>query len=76
MGVRHRATCYGINAGGDGRPDSATPPMARAACGAWHTTKAYTFGIKNPASKLKDKAVYARSDVHVSGNKAIPRNGA
>ncbi|MBM4033220.1 MAG: hypothetical protein FJ291_15760 [Planctomycetes bacterium] len=39
-------------------------------------THTHTFGIRNPASKLKDKAVYARSDVDLSGSKAVPRNGA
>lgn len=37
--------------------------------------RTHTFGIKNPAQKLKDKAVYRRSDVRVSGGKAVPRNG-
>lgn len=37
--------------------------------------RTHTFGIQNPATKLKGKAVYARSDVRVSGGKAIPRNG-
>jgi DNA modification methylase len=33
------------------------------------------FGIKNPAQKLRNKAVYARTDVKVSDGKAVPRNG-
>ena len=37
--------------------------------------RTHTFGISHPATKLKGKAVYARSDVRVSGGKAIPRNG-
>ena len=38
--------------------------------------RTHTFGLRNPASKLKDKAVYRRSDVKVSGGKAISRNGS
>lgn len=38
-------------------------------------SRTHTFGISHPASKLKGKAVYARSDVVVSGSKAVPRNG-
>ena len=37
--------------------------------------RTHTFGLRNPATKLKDKAVYRRSDVVVSGGKAVPRNG-
>ena len=37
--------------------------------------RTHTFGISHPATKLKGKAVYARSDVRVSGGKAIPSNG-
>ncbi len=37
--------------------------------------RTHTFGIKNPAEKLKGKAVYCRTDVKVSGGKAVPRNG-
>jgi len=37
--------------------------------------RTHTFGIRDPASKLRDKAVYRRSDVKVSGGKAVPRNG-
>jgi hypothetical protein len=35
----------------------------------------HTFGLKLPASRLKDKAVYQRKDVKLSGGKAVPRNG-
>lgn len=35
----------------------------------------HTFGLKYPAKKLSGKAVYSRSDVKVSGGKAVPRNG-
>jgi hypothetical protein len=37
--------------------------------------RTHTFGIKNPAAKLKDRAVYQRSDVKLSGGKAVPANG-
>jgi len=37
--------------------------------------RTHTFGIRNPAKKLKGKAVYQRTDVAVTGGKAVPRNG-
>lgn len=37
--------------------------------------RTHTFGVKNPASKLKGCAVYSRSDVILRGGKPIPRNG-
>lgn len=37
--------------------------------------RTHTFGLKHPASRLRDKAVYRRSDVVVSGGKALPKNG-
>lgn len=37
--------------------------------------RTHTFGLSNPATKLRGLAVYERSDVRVSGGKAIPRNG-
>lgn len=37
--------------------------------------RTHTFGIQNPAERLKDKAVYRRSDVRISGGKVVPRNG-
>jgi hypothetical protein len=37
--------------------------------------RTHTFGIKNPATKLKGKAVYQRSDVKLVGGKAVPANG-
>jgi hypothetical protein len=37
--------------------------------------RTHTFGLRNPARKLKGKAVYVRSDVRVSGGKAVPANG-
>jgi len=37
--------------------------------------RTHTFGISNPAAKLRGKAVYARSDVAVVRSKAVPRNG-
>jgi hypothetical protein len=38
--------------------------------------RTHTFGLKNPATMLKGKAVYQRSDVTISGGKAVPKNGA
>lgn len=38
--------------------------------------RTHTFGVKNPAQKLRGKAVYARKDVHIKDNKAVPRNGS
>jgi len=37
--------------------------------------RTHTFGIKNPAAKLKGTAIYQRSDVKLSGGKAVPANG-
>ena len=37
--------------------------------------RTHTFGLKLPAARLKDKAVYQRKDVKLSGGKAVPRNG-
>jgi len=37
--------------------------------------RTHTFGLRNPAAKLKNAAVYKRADVKISGGKAIPRNG-
>jgi hypothetical protein len=37
--------------------------------------RTHTFGLSNAAAKLRDKAVYQRSDVKISGGKAVPRNG-
>jgi len=37
--------------------------------------RTHTFGVKNPAKKMKNKAVYMRSDVEVHGGKVIPQNG-
>ena len=34
-----------------------------------------TFGLKRPATKLRGKAVYTRSDVVISKGKAVPANG-
>jgi hypothetical protein len=36
---------------------------------------AHTFGLRNPASKLKVKAIYQRKDVKLIGGKAAPGNG-
>lgn len=37
--------------------------------------RTHTFGLRLPATKLKGKAVFQRSDVMVSGGKAVPKNG-
>lgn len=37
--------------------------------------RTHTFGLKYPAKKLKDKAVYMRSDIKLSGGKPTPVNG-
>lgn len=38
--------------------------------------RTHTFGVKNAASKLRDKAVYKRHDVVIRDGKPIPRNGS
>jgi hypothetical protein len=37
--------------------------------------RTHTFGVRNPATKLRGKAVYQRSDVVVRGGKPVPFNG-
>jgi hypothetical protein len=37
--------------------------------------RTHTFGVKNAAKKLRDKAVYHRKDVAIRDGKPIPRNG-
>ncbi len=37
--------------------------------------RTHTFGLRNPAKKLKDKATYQRADVHLSGRKPTAFNG-
>jgi hypothetical protein len=37
--------------------------------------RTHTFGVKNPASKLRGKAVYCRADVTTREGKPVPRNG-
>lgn len=37
--------------------------------------RTHTFGVKKPASKLRDKAVYRRDDVMIRDGKPVPRNG-
>jgi hypothetical protein len=37
--------------------------------------RTHTFGVKNPATKLKGKAVYLRADVVVKNGKPVPKNG-
>lgn len=38
--------------------------------------RTHTFGVKNPAKKLAEKAVYTRSDIVLRDGKPIPRNGS
>jgi hypothetical protein len=37
--------------------------------------RTHTFGVRNAAKKLRDKAVYRRQDVVIRDGKPIPRNG-
>jgi hypothetical protein len=37
--------------------------------------RTHTFGLKQPSKKLRNKAVYLRSDIHLSGGKPTPING-
>ena len=37
--------------------------------------RTHTFGVKNPAKKLKDKAVFRRNDVQIKDGKPVPTNG-
>jgi len=37
--------------------------------------RTHTFGVKNPASKLRGKAVYRRSGIKLVGGKPVPANG-
>jgi hypothetical protein len=37
--------------------------------------RTHTFGLKNPAAKLKDKAVFRRNGIRLSGGKPTPTNG-
>lgn len=37
--------------------------------------RTHTFSVSSPARKLKDKAVYKRSDVVIRDGKPVPRNG-
>jgi hypothetical protein len=36
--------------------------------------RTHTFGLRDPARKLKGKGVYSRRDVRVSGGKAVVKN--
>lgn len=38
--------------------------------------RTHTFGIREPATKLRGKAVYARTDVVIRNGKAIHKNGS
>jgi hypothetical protein len=37
--------------------------------------RTHTFGVRNAAKKLRDKAVYRRSDVVIRDGKPVPQNG-
>lgn len=37
--------------------------------------RTHTFGVRNPAQKLRGKAVYCHSDIKLTGGKPTPVNG-
>jgi hypothetical protein len=37
--------------------------------------RTHTFGLRQPSKKLRNKAVYFRSDIKLSGGKPTPING-
>lgn len=37
--------------------------------------RTHTFGVRNAAAKLRDRAVYRRSDIRLRGGKPVPVNG-
>lgn len=37
--------------------------------------RTHTFGVRDAANKLKDKAAYQRTDVVLRKSKPVPRNG-
>ena len=37
--------------------------------------RTHTFGVKNPAEKLRGRAIYRRSDVVIKDGKPVPKNG-
>jgi hypothetical protein len=37
--------------------------------------RTHTFGVRNPATKLKGRAAYARKDVRIKDGKPVPING-
>ena len=37
--------------------------------------RTHTFGLRNPARKLRDRAVYRRPDIRLVGGKPVPVNG-
>jgi len=37
--------------------------------------RTHTFGVKNPAKKLRGRAIYQRTDIVVRGGKPVPKNG-
>jgi len=47
----------------------------KSSAGAAGGGRTHTFGVKNVAAKLRDKAVYRRRDVVIRDGKPIPRNG-
>jgi hypothetical protein len=47
----------------------------KSSAGAAGGGRTHTFGVKNVAAKLRDKAVYHRKDVVIRDGKPIPRNG-
>jgi hypothetical protein len=47
----------------------------KSGAGAGGGGRTHTFGVKNAARKLRDKAVYQRRDVATRDSKPVPRNG-
>jgi hypothetical protein len=47
----------------------------KSSAGAAGGGRTHTFGVRNPAARLRDKAVYRRKDVSIRDGKPLPRNG-
>lgn len=47
----------------------------RSSAGAVGGGRTHTFGVRNPAQKLKGHAIYQRRDVVIRNGKPVPRNG-
>jgi hypothetical protein len=55
--------------------DKADWEYQRSTAGELGGGRTHTFGVKNPAKRLKGRAVYARKDVTIKDGKPVPRNG-